>query len=71
MERMEHFNEIRRRMQMRGVMMKDLAEQLEITVRTLYNKLQGRAEFTRREMLLIQRTLGGTLEDLFGYGEAE
>lgn len=43
----------------------ELCKRTHINRRTMTNKLSGRTEFTRVEMLNIQAVLGGTLDELF------
>lgn len=43
----------------------ELCKRTGINRRTMTNKLSGRTEFTRVEMLRIQAVLGGTLDELF------
>lgn len=43
----------------------ELCRRTSINRRSMTNKLSGRTEFTRVEMLKIQEVLGGTLDELF------
>lgn len=43
----------------------ELCRRTGINRRSMTNKLSGRTEFTRAEMLNIQAVLGGTLDELF------
>lgn len=43
----------------------ELCRRTGINRRSMTNKLSGRTEFTRVEMLNIQAVLGGTLDELF------
>ena len=48
-----------------------LSNEIGISARSLSNKLNGRTEFTREEMIKIQKILGGIpLDDLFAANEA-
>ena len=48
-----------------------LSNEIGISARSLSNKLNGRTEFTRKEMIKIQKILGGIpLDDLFATDEA-
>ena len=47
-----------------------LSNEIGISARSLSNKLNGRTEFTRKEMIKIQKILGGIpLDDLFATDE--
>lgn len=48
-----------------GYSIKTVAEKLDMTRMTLSNKVNGRTDFTRREMEALARILGVTPSELF------
>lgn len=66
------FENIRREMAAHNMMsINDLSKELGICSKALSNKLNGRSEFNRKEMIKIQQIFGGkiTLDELFEWVE--
>ena len=60
------YGNLRKELYMRSITMKDLAEHLGISTRTLQNKMNGKTDWTLTEALEVLNIIPGlTLEYLF------
>ena len=59
------FENLYARMRAKHISQVELARIMDISPKSLYNKLNGKTDFNQREMKIIQVTLGGSLDWLF------